>query len=163
MGMKYANVDGRKKYEINGQVIKMNDYPELYVDRSDIKSLTFEHGKFTLVGFDDRYDQWLKDKEKRAISVAREMEESKKANEYIHAVHRDYPMIPPKSSEIPSYDIRRAEILPLMAQREHQVIDSTGRKWFCCEKCGKIDEEGEFVIMNRNNTGFCRDCIIPKL
>lgn len=150
------------RYEYNGRKIRIDNYPELYVEHSDLHSLLFENGKFTLSGFNVRYEQWLKDKEKSFMIRVQELEESRKANEYIHAVRRDYPIVQQSSGIISSYDKRRAEILPLMNQREHSVVDSIGIKWYCCEMCGKIDEEGEFVIMNRNNTGCCRDCMIPK-
>lgn len=151
-----------KKYEYNGRSVKLGNYTELYSDWADIDALVFENGEFTLVGFNDRYEKWLIEKEKRIMAYAQEMEASIKANEYIHAVRRDYPIVMQSSNKALSYDQRRAEILPLMEQREHQVSDSSGKKWFYCEKCGKIDEENEFVIMNRNNTGSCRDCMIPK-
>ena len=151
-----------KKYESNGREIKIVGYTELYYEQLNIDSLIFENGEFSLIGFDERYENWLKDKERRFLDRVQEIEESRTANEYIHAARRDYEMSLWNSNEVSSYAIRRAEILTFMDQREHPVVDSAGIKWYCCDICGKIDEEGEFVILNRNNTGSCRDCMIRK-
>ena len=49
----------------------------------------------------------------------------------------------------------------LIRQKDIKAIDSYGRHWIVCEKCGEIKEEGEFVSyggLGRANIGICRDC-----
>lgn len=50
------------------------------------------------------------------------------------------------SSAISSYDARRAEILPLMKQREHPVADSTGVKWYCVRNVEKLMRKASLFL-----------------
>lgn len=53
------------------------------------------------------------------------------------------------------------EVKDKFTQQDTKIIDSRGKRWVKCERCGAIKRENEFVSYggpNRNNLGVCRDC-----
>lgn len=54
------------EYLINGCKIHSDNYPEFYLETSDLSRLTVQDGELTIEGFYERYDNWLSTK-KRAF------------------------------------------------------------------------------------------------
>ena len=60
-----------------------------------------------------------------------------------------------------TYEERKAEIIDKISQTTEYAIDSSGMKWFKCERCGKVDEDPEFVSYGghkKYTLGLCREC-----
>ena len=56
----------------------------------------------------------------------------------------------------------RIEIMEQIDQQEYRAIDSLGRRWVKCERCGEVKLADEFWKTGgsgRINLGFCYDCL----
>lgn len=66
-------------YEYNGRLVNLNDFNDIYSEKSDFSLLTIDDGELTIKGFNERFIQWLQLK-KQAIDkeINRQKEQEQK-------------------------------------------------------------------------------------
>ena len=169
-----------KDYTYNGSHIYLKNYSSIFCEEKPLSSLTFNNADLCIDGFYTRYETWLIDK-KHAFDLKIEelyfpksspldSKKSVRVAEAMPSVSLDKtPNIPrniprfiqsspqPSAAPEPSYEERRKSILHLMNQETVPAIDSIGKRWHRCEKCGAIETSDKFWTYKMNR-GECKKC-----
>ena len=176
-----------KRYFSLGREISSPNYPKVYSIEKCIDDIVFENNELTLPGFIASYNTWFekknrqfqkrKEQEEKVAAEERKKREDERKRQKEECAKREHtftytpykpvapaPVFQPPKPEVKpqlTYEERKEEIIDKMNQTTEYAIDSTGIKWFKCERCGKVDEDPEFVSYgghNKYTLGLCREC-----
>lgn len=174
------------EYLYKGQPLQLENYPDIYWEKSFLADLVFEDDELSIEGFHFRYNEWLTKKRRAFEKKVAQLEEEARQNEErrkqrqaeleqmsFDATAREgtrrllcvEKSIPPVNVDaMPtkmSYEDRRQSILPFIDQQAEQVYDKTGVQWIRCELCGAVETASHFWTfggVNHINLGKCYKC-----
>lgn len=176
-----------KRYWAAGREIYSENYPNTYTVESALEDIVVENNELTLQGFISLYNSWFEKKNRQFLKKKEQLEKdaaeerikredewkrqksepAKRGKTFTSKPYKPVtpaPVFKPPEPEVKpqlSYEERKAEITDKINQTTEYAIDSTGMKWFKCERCGKVDEDPEFVSYgghNKYTLGLCREC-----
>ncbi len=162
------------------------NYPDIYFETSTLDALDIEDEELSIKGFQDRFQLWLKEKEKAFQKRLLEFEEKRKQEEKqaeemqrqrdkektefearcLQQLNRqkqiqtNFLHVSEQEQTI-SRETLHPTFLSSFDQQSKQVCDQYGRRWIKCEICGKIATIDEFRFYggpNHINLGECNEC-----
>ena len=158
-----------KQYVRNGVPWLPEGYSAIYMESAPLQKLCYENGELTICGFENRFLIWQE--EKQAVfeiemrRIEKEQERIRERQEWRTAVQHPERTVESRpdtgSAEGQSEEAEWASICMQLEQQEIPARDSAGRRFVCCEICGKIDTDAQFCTYGGKyhiNLGVCYEC-----
>lgn len=166
-----------KRYVKNGVSWLPEGYSSTYMESAPLQKLCYENGELSIHGFEERYLSWQEEKQAAFEAEMRQLEEEKERIRERRAWRESVKQIEEKRLHEESAVKQRREddqsgnaaaglqeredIGLQLEQQEVPARDSAGRRFICCEICGKIDTENQFYTYGGRqhiNLGICYEC-----
>lgn len=140
-------VDGNKiiQYRLDKKNYKINEFPEIYREKAELRDLCLDDGELAINGFNSRFVVWQKTKE---TEIAQEI---KRREDQERALHGK------QALEEHLVQFINQQKNQSMAKVKYTSNDFPTATIYTCTECGKKAGESEFYMM-QGNMGTCWEC-----